>query len=151
MENKVLLMLQQHNVEFDKEINNVDNMNNIREITHMQLFFIYSVLANYRNIDTADVPEIKRVAIDKLHFLYSNQIKLRLQHGFKVYLQSPEMHQAIKRVLENELLNYLRQATGLLLEGSIDVWTVSSRREVDKITSYCIDVMLEEIKLKWRK
>ena len=63
----------------------------------------------------------------------------------------PEMHQAIKRVLENKLLNYLRQVTGLLLEGSIDVWTVSSRREVDKITSYCVDVILEEIKLKWRK
>lgn len=151
MEDKVLLMLLKHNVEFDKEINNVDNMNTIVERTRMQLFFIYSILANCKNIDTTEVSEIKRVAIDNLYYLYSNHIKLRLQHKFKVYLQMPEMHQAIKRVLENKLFNYLRQVTGLLLEGSIDVWTLSSRREVDKIISSCVDVVLEEIKLKRRK
>ena len=139
-------MLQQHNVEFDKEINNVDNINKIKERTRMQLFFIYSILSNYRNIDTADIPEIKRVAIDKLYLLYSNYIKLRLQHKFKVYLQMLEMHQAFKSIVENKLINYITQATDLLLEGSIDVWAVSNPIEVEKIIHSCIDKMLSSYK-----
>ena len=38
MENKVLQMLLEHNVEFNKEINNVDNIKEIKEKTRMQLF-----------------------------------------------------------------------------------------------------------------
>ena len=151
MENKVLLMLLEHNVEFDKEINTVDNINNIRERTGMQLFFIYSILANYRNIDTTDTPEIKRVAVDKLYYLYSNYVKLRLEEINLTFLHILEIHPAIKSILENKLLSYIRQATDLLLEGSIDVWTVSGPIGVDKIISSCIDVVLEEIKQKRRK
>ena len=146
MENKVLLMLLEHNVEFDKEINNVDNINKIKERTRMQLFFIYSILSNYRNIDTADIPEIKRVAIDKLYYLYSNYIKLRLQHRFKVFLQMLEIHLVFKSSVENKLINYLTQATDLLLEGSIDVWNVSNPIEVDKIVSSCVDKIVSSYK-----
>ena len=146
MENKVLLMLLEHNVEFDKEINNVDNINKIKERTRMQLFFIYSILANYRNIDTVDTLEIKRVAIDKLYYLYSNYIMLRLQHRFKVFLQMLEIHPVFKSSVENKLNNYLTQAADLLLEGSIDVWTVSNPIEVDKIVCSCMDKVVSSYK-----
>ena len=146
MENKVLLMLLKHNVEFDREINNVDNINKIKERTRMQLFFIYSILSNYRNIDTTDIPEIKRVAIDKLYYLYSNYIKLRLQHRFKVFLQMLEIHQVFKNSVENKLLNYITQATDLLLDGSIDVWTVSNPIELDKIVCSCMDKIVSSYK-----
>lgn len=152
MENKVLLMLSEHNVEFNKEINNVDNINNIKERTRMQLFFIYSILANYRNIDTIDTPEIKRVAIDKLYYLYSNYVMLRLQKIDSMFLPlTLKNYPEIKSILENKLFNYLRQATDLLLEGSIDVWTVSGPIGIDKIISSCVDVVLETIKQKRRK
>ena len=114
MENKVLLMLQQHSVEFDKEINNVSNMNIIIEKTRMQLFFIYSVLANYKNMDTIEVPEIKKVAIDKLYYLYSNHVKLRLEDINLTFLHIFETDLAIMRILKSKLFNYLTQAADLL-------------------------------------
>ena len=117
----------------------------------MQLFFIYSILANYRNIDTIEIPEIKKVAIGKLYYLYSNCVKLRLEEINLTFLHILEIHPAIKSILENKLLSYIRQATDLLLEGSVNAWTVFSRREVDKIVSSCVDVVFEEIKLKRRK
>ena len=146
MENKVLQMLLEHNVEFNKEINNVDNINKIKERTRMQLFFIYSILANYRNVDTVDTLEIKRVAIDKLYYLYSNYIMLRLQHRFKVFLQMLEIHPVFKSSVENKLNNYLTQAADLLLEGSIDAWTVSNPIEVDRIICSCMDKVVSSYK-----
>lgn len=151
MEDKVLLMLLNYNVEFNKEMNNVDNINNIKGRTHMHLFFIYSVLANYRNIDTTEVSEIKTAAIDKLYYLYSNLVKLRLEEINITFLHIFETDLVIMRILKSKLLNYLTQAADLLLEGSVDVWTVSGRREVDKIISFCIDVMSKELKLRRRK
>ena len=149
MENKVLEMLLKHNVEFDKEINNVDNINKIKEKTRMQLFFIYSILADYGSIDTVDIPEIKKVAINKLYSLYGNYIKLRLQQIDSVYLLLMlKNHPEIKSILENKMLNYLTQATDLLLNGDIDAWNVSNPIEVDKIVSSCVDVVYKEIKLK---
>ena len=114
MDNKVLLMLLEYNVEFDKEINTVGNINNIKERTRMQLFFIYSILDNYRNIDTIEIPEIKKVAIGKLYYLYSNCVKLRLEEINLTFLHILEIHPAIKSILENKLLSYIRQATDLL-------------------------------------
>ena len=152
MENKVLQMLLEHNVEFDKEINNVNNINKIKEKTRMQLFFIYSVLADYRNIDTIDIPEVKRVAINKLFILYGNYIKLKLEEKNSellpfVLINNP----GFKSTLENKLVNYLIQATDLLLKGAIDVWTLSNWMEVEKIAASSVDIVIKEMRLKRRK
>ena len=152
MENKVLEMLLKHNVEFDKEINNVDNIGKIKEKTRMQLFFIYSILADYRSIDTVDVSEIRKVAINKLYILYGNYIKLKLEEKNSellpfVLINNP----GFKNTLENKLVNYLTQATDLLLKGAIDVWTLSSWMEVEKIAASSVDIVIKEMRLKRRK
>ena len=147
----VLDLLREYEVELDKEINNVENMSSVTEMTRMQLFFIYSVLANCRDMDTVEVSEIKRVAIDKLYYLYSNRVKLRLEEINLTFLQIFETYPPAKSILKNKLLNYLTQAADFLLKGSTDAWAASSRREVDKIISSCVDVVFEEIKQKRRK
>ena len=147
----VLDILREYEVELDKEIDNVSNINSIVEKTHMQLFFIYSILANYKSIDTIEMPEIKTVAIDKLYYLYNNRVKLRLEEINITFLHMLETDLKIMRILKSKLLNYLTRVADFLLKGSVDTWTASSRREVDKIISSCVDAVLEEIKLKRRR
>ena len=115
----VLDVLREYKVEFDKEINSIGNMSDIIDRTRMQLFFVYSILANYRNIDTIEVSEIKIVAIDKLYYLYSNRVKLRLEEINITFLHIFETDPAIMRILKSKLLNYLTQASDFVIKRKI--------------------------------
>lgn len=110
------------------------------------------MLADYRSIDTIDIPEVKRVAINKLYILYGNYIKLKLEEKNSellpfVLINNP----GFKSTLEKKLANYLIQATDLLLKGAIDVWTLSNWMEVEKIAASSVDIVIKEMRLKRRK